>query len=170
MGIKLFEIKNGAVAETEHCHLIKDLKVIMEEYPNNYLKIYAYLFYLSCRSEENPYFNRPQEDLDEEVLRDIGADFSPEDKLIRKALDKVKSLYETPTVRAYNGFSKMLEKLAFYLETQEITDGRDGNISAIVQAAKNFDNIRKSFKGVAKDLEEEQSSRARGGTQLGYDD
>lgn len=56
------------------------------------------------------------------------------------------------------------------MNTQSITDGRDGNISAIVQAAKNFDSIRKSFKGVAKDLEEEQSSRARGGSRLSYDD
>jgi hypothetical protein len=64
----------------------------------------------------------------------------------------------------------MLEKLAFYMNTQTITDGRDGNITAIVSAAKNFDSIRKSFKGVAKDLEEEQSSRARGGQKLSYDD
>jgi hypothetical protein len=64
----------------------------------------------------------------------------------------------------------MLEELANYMNTQTITDGRDGNLSAIVQAAKNFDGIRKSFKGVAKDLEEEQSSRARGGSRLSYDD
>ena len=63
-----------------------------------------------------------------------------------------------------------LEKLAFYMETQSITDGRDGNITAIVSTAKNFDAIRKSFKGVSKDLEEEQSSRARGGQKLSYDD
>ena len=86
------------------------------------------------------------------------------------ALDRCKEMYETPTVRAYNGISNMLEKLAFYMETQTITDGRDGNITAIVSAAKNFDAIRKSFKGVAKDLEEEQSSRARGGQKLSYDD
>jgi virulence-associated protein VapD len=86
------------------------------------------------------------------------------------ALDRCKEMYETPTVRAYNGIANMLEKLAFYMETQTITDGRDGNITAIVSAAKNFDAIRKSFKGVAKDLEEEQSSRARGGQKLSYDD
>jgi len=85
-------------------------------------------------------------------------------------MERCKELYETPTVRAYNGISNMLDKLAFYMETQSITDGRDGNINSIIGAAKNFDAIRKSFKGVAKDLEEEQSSRARGGTKLSYDD
>jgi len=125
---------------------------------------------MACRSQENPYFNRPQDGLDDEILRDIKADFDPEDPKIILALRRTKELYETPTVRAYNGISNMLEKLAFYMETQNITDGRDGNITSIVNAAKNFDHIRKSFKGVAKDLEEEQSSRARGGTKLGYDD
>jgi hypothetical protein len=170
MAIKLFELKGDNVIPTEHCYVIGYLKDIIDNYPENHKKILAYLFYMNCRSEDNPYYNKPQEDLDIEILRDIHADFDVEDPLILKAMVKVKALYETPTVRAYNGFANMLEKLAFYLETQDITDGRDGNISAIVQAAKNFDSIRKSFKGVAKDLEEEQSSRARGGTRLSYDD
>lgn len=170
MAIKLFEIKDKTLVATEHCYSIAFLKQIMDEYPNNYIKIYCYLFYLSCRSEDNPYFNRPQDDLEIEILRDIKADFDTEDPLIIKALEKTKLLYETPTVRAYNGIANMLEELAHYMNTQTITDGRDGNITAIVNAAKNFQAIRQSFKGVAKDLEEEQSSRARGGSRLSYDD
>jgi hypothetical protein len=170
MAIKLFDIQGGKVVPTEHCHTLPFLRRIMEEYKDNYLEIFAYLFYMSCRSSENPYFNRPQEELQEEILRDLEATFDSEDRYIRMALDRCKEMYETPTVRAYNGISNMLEKLAFYMETQTITDGRDGNITAIVSAAKNFDAIRKSFKGVAKDLEEEQSSRARGGQKLSYDD
>jgi len=170
MSIKLFELKGSVVVATEHCYTIGFLKEIIESYPDSHPTVLAYLFYMSCRSQENPYFNRPQDGLDDEILRDIKAEFDPEDPKIILALRRTKELYETPTVRAYNGISNMLEKLAFYMETQDITDGRDGNITSIVNAAKNFDHIRKSFKGVAKDLEEEQSSRARGGTKLGYDD
>ena len=170
MAIKLFDSVNGKVVPTEHCQTIPFLKKIMEEYPDNYLQIYSYLFYMTCRSSENPYFNRPQEDVQEEILIDLEITFDPEDRLIRIAIDRCKLMYETPTTRAYNGIANMLEKLAFYMETQTITDGRDGNINAIIGAAKNFDAIRKSFKGVSKDLEEEQSSRARGGQKLSYDD
>lgn len=170
MAIKLFDIQGNAVIPTEHCHTLPFLRRIMDEYPEKHMEIFAYLFYMSCRSSENPYYNRPQDEIQEEILRDLEATFDPEDRLVRMALDRCKALYETPTVRAYNGIANMLEKLAFYMETQSITDGRDGNISAIIQAAKNFDSIRKSFKGVAKDLEEEQSSRARGGSRLSYDD
>lgn len=168
--IKLFDISNNKVVPSEHCYLLPFLKNVMTEFPDNYLVIYSYLFYMSCRSSENPYYNRPKEELQEEILRDLVVPIDTENLIIRIAMERCKELYETPTVRAYNGISNMLDKLAFYMETQSITDGRDGNINSIIGAAKNFDAIRKSFKGVAKDLEEEQSSRARGGQKLSYDD
>jgi thioredoxin-related protein len=170
MAIKLFEIKGKAIVPTEHCYMIKPFKKIIDEFPDNHIKVLAYIFYMTCRSEENPYFNRPQDGVEREILRDIGADFEIEHPTIVAAVQRGKVLYETPTVRAYEGISNMLEELANYMNTVTITDGRDGNIAAIVNAAKNFDSIRKSFKGVAKDLEEEQSSRARGGTRVAYDD
>jgi hypothetical protein len=168
--IKLFDISNNKVVPSEHCFLLPFLKNVMTEFPDNYLVIYSYLFYMSCRSSENPYYNRPKEELQEEILRDLAVPIDTENLIIRIAIERCRELYETPTVRAYNGISNMLDKLAFYMETQSITDGRDGNINSIIGAAKNFDAIRKSFKGVAKDLEEEQSSRARGGQKLSYDD
>jgi hypothetical protein len=38
-----------------------------------------------------------------------------------------------------------------------------------VNAAKNYEAIRASFKGAYKDLQEEQSSRVRGGIGMAYD-
>jgi expansin (peptidoglycan-binding protein) len=78
-------------------------------------------------------------------------------------------MFETPTYRAYKGMASMLDRLARYMETTTITAGRDGNINSLVAAAKNFDQIRASFKGVYKDLQEEQSSRVRGGIGMAYD-
>ena len=48
-------------------------------------------------------------------------------------------------------------------------DGKDGNIAQIRAVAKDFDAIRQSFKGVAKDLEAEQEAHVRGDQHLGYD-
>ncbi len=45
MYTKLFDIQNGTVVPTEHCYTLRTLKNIMEKYPDNYLKIYQYLFY-----------------------------------------------------------------------------------------------------------------------------
>jgi hypothetical protein len=55
-------------------------------------------------------------------------------------------MYETPTVRAYRGISSMLDRLATYMEKTPITHGRDGNITALVSAAKNFEGIDNPLK------------------------
>jgi len=170
MIVKLFDVKNGVVIPTEHCYTLKALKDIMDNYPKDYLKIYQYLFYMTCPNPDmNPFFHTPELDKELLVLGQISADFSTEDDDIHIALQFCQRLYETPTSRAYKGMASMLDRLARYMENTPITDGRDGNINSIVAAAKNFDQIRSSFKGVYKDLQEEQSSKVRGGIGMAYD-
>ena len=78
-------------------------------------------------------------------------------------------MFETPTSRAYKGIATMLDRLGRYMETRQITDGRDGNLTAMINAAKNYEAVRASFKGAYKDLLEEQQSKVRGGQGLAYD-
>ncbi|HPQ79773.1 MAG TPA: hypothetical protein PLG47_04935 [Candidatus Dojkabacteria bacterium] len=169
---KLFDIQNGKIVPTEHCYTIGWLKDIMDEYKENkeYLKVYMYLFYMTYPSPDvNPYFHIKDSEKEELILEDIKANFSVEDELVVLGLMKIKKMYETPTSRAYEGIAGMLDKLAKYMKTTDITDGRDGNITSLVTAAKNFEQVRASFKGAFKDLQEEQESRVRGGKGLGYD-
>lgn len=170
MIVKLFDIKNGKVVPSEHCYTLKSLKDIMDNYPDDYLKIYQYLFFMTCPDpDSNPFFNTPDMDKEELVLREIQAEFSTEDDDIFTALAFCKRMYETPTSRAYEGIKKALDKIARYMSNVQITDGKDGNINQVRAMVKDFDNIRKSFKGAYKDLQEEQQSKVRGGQGLAYD-
>ena len=170
MLIKLFDIQNNVVVPTEHCYTLRALKDVMDEYPEDYLKIYQYLFYMTCPNPDlNPFFHTPDVEKEGLILDEIQAEFSTEDKTVFDALLFCQRLYETPTSRAYKGMASMLDRLAKYMETTQITAGRDGNINSLVAAAKNFDQIRASFKGVYKDLQDEQSSKVRGGQGLAYD-
>jgi hypothetical protein len=154
---KLFDVQNGAVIPTEHCYTLRTLKNLMDKYPDDYLKVYQYLFYMTCPNPDmNPFFNVPDLDKEDLIIAEIEAEFSIEDQAIRNALQFCEEMYSTPTSRAYKGMSSMLDRLARYMETTQITAGRDGNINSLVAAAKNFDQIRTSFKGVYKDLKEEQ--------------
>ncbi len=167
---KLFDVQNGVVIPTEHCYTLKALKDVMDEYPDDYLKIYLYLFYMSCPNPDlNPFFFTPDVDKESLVLQQIGAEFSTEDETIFIALKFCEKMYETPTSRAYKGIASMLDRLARYMETTNITHGRDGNMNSLIAAAKNYEAIRQSFKGAYKDLQEEQSSRVRGGIGTAYD-
>ena len=170
MIVRLFDVQNGVVVPTEHCYTLKALKDIMDNYPEDHLKIYLYLFYMTCPNPDmNPFFHTPEIDKEPIILQEIQAEFSPEDDDIFIALQFCQRMYETPTSRAYKGMASMLDRLARYMETTQITAGRDGNINSLVAAAKNFDQIRASFKGVYKDLQDEQSSKVRGGIGMAYD-
>ena len=170
MIVKLFEIQNNVVIPTEHCYTLKALKDIMDEYPEDYLKIYQYLFYMTCPNPDmNPFFYTPDIDKENLIMQQIEGEFSTEDDTIFTALKFCERMYETPTSRAYKGIASMLDRLARYMEVTTITAGRDGNINSLISAAKNYEAIRQSFKGAYKDLQEEQSSRVRGGQGLAYD-
>jgi hypothetical protein len=170
MIIKLFDIQNGKVIPTEHCYTLKALKDVMEEYPEDFLKIYQYLFYMTCPNPDmNPFFYTPDIDKESLILDQIEAEFSTEDETVFAALRFCERMYETPTSRAYKGIASMLDRLARYMEVTTITAGRDGNINSLISAAKNYEAIRASFKGAYKDLQEEQQSRVRGGQGLAYD-
>ncbi len=78
-------------------------------------------------------------------------------------------MYETETSRAYYGIKTQLDYMADVLSTERPTFGRDGSATALLNIAKNFDAVRQSFKGVFKDLKEEQQSTVRGGQNLAYD-
>ena len=170
MLIRLFDIENDIVVPTEHCYTLKALKDIMDNYPDEYLKIYQYLFYMTCPNPDmNPFFYTPETDKESLIIEQIKAEFSIEDDDIFKALQFCQKIYETPTSRAYNGISKALDNIASYMANTPITDGRDGNINQIRAVAKDFEAIRSSFKGAFKDLQDEQQSNVRGGIGLGYD-
>jgi hypothetical protein len=170
MIIKLFDIQNNIIVPTEHCYTLKALKDIMDDYPDDYLKIYQYLFYMTCPNPDmNPFFYTPDVDKENLIMQQIEGEFSTEDDAIFTALRFCERMYETPTSRAYKGIASMLDRLARYMETATITTGRDGNMNSLISAAKNYEAIRQSFKGAYKDLQEEQQSKVRGGQGLAYD-
>jgi hypothetical protein len=168
--VRLFDLENSKIIPTEHCYTLKALSDIMTTYPDDYMKVYAYLFYMTCPNPDlNPFFDMDEADKEELILREIQATFSLDSDCIANAISLCKQLYETPTSRAYTGIKSMLDRLATYMEETPIVHGRDGNITALVNAAAKFQLIRESYKGVYKDLQNEQQSHVRGGQGLAYD-
>jgi len=169
MNIRLFEVDGRGVKVTEHCYMISWLKSIIDEFPEEHLKIFAYIYYISYTGPENPYFNISELDREEKILRDLQPEFDIEDPLILRAVDECKKLYETPTKKSYIAIKTMLERLNTYLETTEITDGRDGNIGSMLRIAKEFKTVRESFQGVMEAVKEEEKVMARGKSSIPYD-
>lgn len=169
MVVRIFDIENGKIIPTEHCYALRFLKDIMDEY-EDYLTVYLYLFYMTCPNPDlNPFFHFREEEKEEVILEEIGAEFSTEDSLIVHALERCKQMYETETSRAYYGIKTALDNLGKVLASEVPTFGRDGSAAQLLNIAKNFDQVRQSYKGVYKDLKEEQESSVRGGISIAYD-
>lgn len=169
MIIRIFDIANGQLVPTEHCYTLKPLKAMMDQFPEQYMDMYKYVFYMTCPNPDlNPFFNAPEDKKEEQIMRYVNMDFSTDEPLIEEAMKMCRELYETPTYRAYRGIKIMLDNLAKLMETP-ITTGRDGNGPFLLKAATEFREVRESFKGVYNDLKEEQSSRTRGGGDKAYD-
>ena len=169
--IRLFEIENSVVKPTEHCYMIGWLKDIIKKYPKQeeHLNAFAYIFYMTCPTQENPYFNVNEELREDRIENDINLLFDTEDEVIQKALKKLSGLYETPTLRAYQGVKQMVDNLSVYMGTSKITAGRDGNLSALITAGKSLTGICDTLKNAGKDLEEEQKVKFRGDKNIAYD-
>jgi hypothetical protein len=142
----------------------------MDEYGEEAVKVYAYLFYMTCPNPDlNPFFDMPEQDKEELILTEVDGDFSGEDESVIVALKVCQKMYETPTYRAYNGIKIALDNMATFMATEKPTSGRDGSATALLRIAERFDAVRQSFKGVYRDLQEEQQSSVRGGQRLAYD-
>jgi len=168
--IRLFDVSNGKVIPSEHCYTLKFLKDIMDVHPDDHLTIYAYFFYMTCPNPDmNPFFDIQETDKESIILKEIDADFSVDDDLIVAGLKRCEQLYQTPTYRAYLGIKIFLDNMAKSMATEQLTFGRDGSSPALLRMAEKYDAVRQSFKGVYKDLMEEQQSSVRGGQNLAYD-
>lgn len=170
--LSLFTVEGDQLVPTVHCYSLSALYNIRRHYgESTSLEVYKYLFYkCSLSSQNNPFFNLPEVEKDAAIFEQVdGSNFSPEDQLVQAGIELCQLLFTTPTTRMFRAVKTSIENISEFLETTAVKGGKDGNVTQIVSAIEKFDRIRNSFKGVAKDLEEEQNALARGGIELAYD-
>ena len=80
MLVKLFDVQNGKVIPSEHCYSIKSLKGIMDKYPDTYMQVYLFIFYMTCPDPDmNPFFNMPEHEKEDLIIEEVGLEESTED-------------------------------------------------------------------------------------------
>ena len=168
MQICLFEVVNDMVVPNESTFLIPWLKVIRDEFPKDYLKVYAYLFFMSCWDGRNIYINRPMEEREPIIVEQLGIDFSLENAVIVTALEKCRELYETPMVRAFGTVKRKIDDICKFLDENEITSGKNGNAMDTKMFMKELPEFIDNYDKIGEKLRKEQS-KVYGGKKLAYD-
>lgn len=163
MYIKLFEIKDKVAIPTEHCYVLEFLKRIIDLYPDQYTKIFAYLQYMcSWNPDDNPFLAIKDEDKEEAVLKYIGAEFSTEDEPIFEALENCKKLYELPAYRAFQTLKIALDNVRAYLANNKVISGKDGNNKDYRDTMKDLPHLEKAYNEGYKSFMEEARLQVRG--------
>lgn len=172
MLVRLFDIQDGKPIPSEHSYTLGFLKDIREHFPKEQsIEIYQYLFYMTHPDpDQNACFNLSQTEKEEFILRELRPTFYVDDMKIQYALERCRELYETPTKRVYDAMAGMMDKIATYLQNNDIQDGRDGNGDYIVKLMEKYPAMNRAFKEAYKDMKEEFGSRGRGGREMAYDD
>ena len=171
MLVRFFDVADKQVIPSEQCYVIPWLKVIMDAYPVEYCKIYAYIQFMTCPdSSFNPYLNIVETDREEMIRKDIEGNFDMDDVLIQTAIENAKKLNQTPTYRVWLSAKNTLDKLAIFLETTTPTTGRDGSIGEIRNTLKQMPDLRRAYNDLYAELLEENNNRVRGGGDEAYDE
>jgi hypothetical protein len=159
MLINLFDVENRKLIPSQACYAIPWLERIMKQYPNNYIQVYKYLFFTTCPDGTiNPYVNLPEDEREDVVMADLAPlTFSLEDDVIVDTVIKCKKLYETPVLRTFIGAKKMLDKVGRFLDSEEITTGKDGNASEIRAMLKELSTYWENYNKLENVLKEEQA-------------
>lgn len=165
--IEILEIENDKVVPNLNCHLIPELKTILDTYENPIPPL-CYLYYM-CHPK-SPYNNLKTDEKQSSILFDYPGDYSSEDDEIISAVDKLDKLYTTPTKRFYFNSKQALDNLGEYLATAEITSGMHGNLSAINVAMTRSGSVMSDFKKLEKMYDDETQSNIRGGHEKSFDE
>lgn len=173
--IKLFDIEDGQLAVTEHCYALPFLKELMDYFPNCYIKVYRYIFYMTCPDDQlNPCRNIPEHEKSTEIMRllevDTEKEFIADDLKIEKAVKECAKLYDDPAMRVYRAAKMMLEKLQGSFEAEELTwGGKDATGPALTSAMEKLPKLLQAYNDAELKMNEVLKARSRGGQNISDD-
>ena len=171
---KIFELRGRVIIPKEDCYIIQPIKEMFDKYPEEHLKLCAYLHYMkSMKKEDNPYADVPLKDRSEQIVFDLQIETDVDNNdVIERALSTVEEMYYTTFYGLYKGIKSSLDKIGKALELVEIDfNQKDGNVGNITRIAKEYEALRSSFKAAYRDFDEETGNvRVRGNSRLAIDE
>lgn len=169
MLVQLFDVQDKKVVPSQSTYFIPELKAIIDNYPDNYLKVLRYIFHMTCPDGTNCFVNLEENMKEEVILRDLYPfDVNLDDILITRAMEKCRELYETPSLRIWKGAKTMLGEMSNKLQNESLTFGKNGNATDMRGIMKEIRGYTEDFIKLESMLKEEQS-KVRGDIKRRYD-
>ncbi len=163
---KVIDFKNGKpVVNQELEIMIPEISKFIKTYGEKANKWIAYLHYKHYPvKNDNPFYNLSEVTKDREIRKILALNKEEEPKGLDKIEEIIIKIYETPTIRFFNSYKKVIDKLSEYMNNMEINND---NIKNLVSLTKEYDTIMQTYKASIKNLEEELNSNKS--AKLAYD-
>jgi len=151
----LFTVENGKVKPSLHCHLIPEFKQVIDKYDKRATDMLAYAFYMACPFKSiNPYADFSEDEREESLKKSFVV--FPDNPDVLTAIQAMKSLYETTSVKYFLRNKKNLEDIMDYLDSSVLTEGKDGNLSERLKIAEKCFKIKAEYDELEKNVEAER--------------
>lgn len=155
--MKLFDIVEKRVIINENILLIPTFKRVVDKYGDKCLDVFCFIHYY-C-NYKSPFFEYTDENKEEKLMELYNPDgiFTMEDPEIIEAMKLYNEIQWTPTMELVEAAKIMIHKMAAYLKTASLTDGKDGNITQIGNIMKQLGPNVASYDELKEHVEKEKA-------------
>lgn len=169
MNPRVLEYVDGNVIILAETYMIPELKVFIDTYGEKDAKPYlAYVYMMTAL--DSTYRNLEEEERKETAIYDIIStvgDFDIDDPNIDKAINKLNKLFTTPLMLFFEEIENELHRMRRYLKENEITGGKEGDLSERFRILKEAGAIAGSYKKAQTAALDEIKAKARGKAKIG---
>lgn len=160
---EIFDIVDKKIVINHNCLLIPQFKILIDKYGQDAINVLSYVYYFTdFRSPFADYSEDQRIDTLMEMFNKNGV-FTLEDRELIDALKLYKDLQWTVAMELLDGTREAMFKMAAYLKTTEVVDGKDGNASQIATMIKNIGSTLASYDDLTNQVEKElQKTTIRG--------
>lgn len=162
---KILTVDSTGVIIDENVLLIPEFKVLWECHKSTLPFMYLFSMY----DPQSPYMNFEEHEREAQVLKDFPVQKYLQSIEMSEAIDKAERLYYSPLRKILGGAKRAVENISSFLSETEISDGRDGNLSQIVQTIKSLPQILKAYQE-AENAYKQELQRNRGDMKSAIDD
>jgi hypothetical protein len=166
---RILEYADGNLFILPETMMIPELKVFVDKYGEEGAKPYlAYIYLMTAL--DSPYRNLEEEERNETAIYDVintVGDFDIDDPDMDKAMAKLNHLFTTPLMLFFEEIENELHRMRKYLKDNEITGGKEGDLSERFRILKEAGAIAGSYKKAQTAAIEEIKAKARGKAKIG---
>lgn len=169
----LFDLKDGKVVPSIHCHTINAFKNLLDEYDSNAGKVCAVIHYMhSLNPQTNPYALIPELGKKEHIINKVCPELNLDNPTFELASEEAFVLYNSGPRRAFLAYKNLIDKVIDELNLTNVDLSKaKGNMTQIATAIKSHSTLEAAYNAsFEKYMNSLNQSKNRGGTKKSYDD